>query len=275
MGDREFVTAEASAPSEDKTRLKRAEARHAWRTSAERKGLVRNLWLIAVALVPFVLGGAFYCKLFVLQPTNANYLAYIGIGALAWFMLCAYPGVALTYVGARRAFHDRKLLEQEHAELVQAESEIASGSTDFQSLWTVTQRRIDYYHRIATTQAEQSFLYGQIAAGAGFLIILISVIIAAAAHSTAASIGAAISGVSGGGLGAFIGATFMRSQDTASTQLREYFRQPLDFSKYLAAERLLEQLNKNERPAAIQHMIEAIVSPSASANSSSRRERRS
>jgi hypothetical protein len=37
----------------------------------------------------------------------------------------------------------------------------------------------------------------------------------------------------------YIGRTFVRSQESAASHLRAYFDQPLEFSRYLAAERLL------------------------------------
>ena len=239
-------------------RIQMAEERIAWINSDEFKKFKRVIWLV-VALLPIcAAGGAIYTRLFVPNPDRGSYLSAIGAGALVWVLL-GYVTLPAGFIVARREFGDRRLLANEHAELVRAEDEVAAGATDFPSLWIVTQKRLDYYHRIATTQAEQSFLYGQIAAGAGFVIVLVSVVVAAFAHSAVASISSVVSGLSGGGLGAFIGATFMKSQDTASVQLREYFRQPLDFSKYLAAERLLEQLDSSDRPAAIRRMIEAIV----------------
>src|SRR5438874_1684431 len=102
-------------------------------------------------------------------------------------------------------------------------------------------------------------MYGQIAAGAGFVVILLSAVIAGFSRSTAASISAGVIGVSGGGLGAYIGSTFMKSQDAASAQLRAYFSQPLEFSKYLAAERLLTFIGEDDRLPAVNNMISSIM----------------
>ena len=74
------------------------------------------------------------------------------------------------------------------------------GDTDFGALWTATQKRLDYYHKIATTQAERSFMYGQIAAGAGFVVVIIAAFIAGFSRSTAAAIASGVAGVAGGGL---------------------------------------------------------------------------
>jgi hypothetical protein len=66
------------------------------------------------------------------------------------------------------------------------------GDTDFGALWTATQKRLDYYHKIATTQAERSFMYGQIAAGAGFVVVIIAAFIAGFSRSTAAAIASGV-----------------------------------------------------------------------------------
>jgi hypothetical protein len=136
----------AIASQLEQSRIELAEARIAWRNSGERKRFVRNCWLIGAALPFFLGGGALWCKLIEFQPQGENYFACMAAGAGIWFITCAYLGVPLSYIGARRAFGDRRLLEKEHKELVQAESEISSGATDFQSLWTVTQKRLDYDH---------------------------------------------------------------------------------------------------------------------------------
>ena len=52
----------------------------------------------------------------------------------------------------------------------------------------------------------------------------------------------------------------MRSQETATDQLRAYFSQPLEFSKYLAAERLLGSLDTENRAVATKLIIAAMAS---------------
>jgi hypothetical protein len=52
----------------------------------------------------------------------------------------------------------------------------------------------------------------------------------------------------------------MRSQENAATQLREYFLQPLEFSRILAAERLIESLNEKDKGLATRDIVAAIVS---------------
>jgi hypothetical protein len=56
----------------------------------------------------------------------------------------------------------------------------------------------------------------------------------------------------------------MRSQNVASQQLREYFLQPLEFSNFRAAERLLSSLDSEARAKATLTIIEAMVKGHAS-----------
>jgi hypothetical protein len=95
-------------------------------------------------------------------------------------------------------------------------------------------------------------------------------VIAGFAASPTASVAAGLVGIAGGGLGAYAGNTFMKSQETAARQLREYFLQPLEFSKYLAAERILELLDEKDRMASVRLLIEAIATGSLSRPSDTR-----
>jgi hypothetical protein len=54
----------------------------------------------------------------------------------------------------------------------------------------------------------------------------------------------------------------MKSQESAAAQLRAYFLQPLEFSKYLAAERLLPMVGDEGRTTAVNKMIESIMTTS-------------
>jgi hypothetical protein len=222
--------------------VKEAEAREAWRASPER----RRLFSVAMAGVGLcVVVGVTAALIATATDTYDGKEALFGLaagGATAYVLAYAFVYYRLQQ---RRAWRDRRLLDEARADLVRAEASLPSdmdASLDFQSLWTVTQKRLDYYHRIATSQAERSFLFGQLAAGVGFTVILGCAVAAAFARSSTAAIVVALLGATGGGLAGYIGSTFMRSQETAAAQLRAYFLQPLQFSKVLAGERLLEQM---------------------------------
>lgn len=107
------------------------------------------------------------------------------------------------------------------------------------ALWEVTHSRLDLYHQIATGQARRSFFTAQAATGVGFILLVVFAILAASAQSTAGAVTTGALGAVSAALAGYIGRTFVRSQESAASHLRAYFDQPLEFSKYLAAERLL------------------------------------
>jgi len=252
-----------SAPEPRDPQLSHVERRVAWRASDERRRMFRNgVWVLLVGLAVAIGLAILIAKADYGQHANgATYLNYAGYGAAGW-VLFAVAVSGWLYTSYRQQFADRRLLEAVRSDVMQAEEDaIVDGEVDFVRLWRATQRRIDLYHEIATRQAKDSFRYGQGAAGVGFGVIVIAGIIALFARTSAASVAAAITGVAGGGLGAYIGATFMRSQDVASAQLRDYFRQPLELSKFLAAERLVRSLDAGDRPAAVARIVDGIVVP--------------
>jgi MFS family permease len=189
----------------------------------------------------------------------------------------AVAGLVVAYVTAWRLIgsarrHWQRVFEDRMATadaLRAAESGISAGSTTFTTLWTATQARLDYYHKIATTQSERSFQYGQYAAAAGFAIVVIAVVLAAFSKSAPAAIASAVTGLAGGGLGGYIGATFMKTQESSAAQLRAYFDQPLEFSRALAAERLITLeggLSAQDRAAAVRDLAQAVAPSSRAGN---------
>lgn len=142
------------------------------------------------------------------------------------------------------------------------------GKLDLPSLWANTQERLSTYHSIATDQAANSFRVGQRFAVGGFLLILTAGVAAVFAHTPEGSIAAGAVGVVGAAMSSYIGATFMKSQSEASAQLREFFNQPVEFSRVLSIERLIQTLEEKDRPAAVQDVIRSMM-PSGSSLSKS------
>ncbi|AZM50002.1 hypothetical protein DMB38_33215 [Streptomyces sp. WAC 06738] len=128
-------------------------------------------------------------------------------------------------------------------------------------LWTVTHARLDKYHGIAQTQARHAFRNAQVAMGIGFGMLVGFTVLALIADSTATSIVAGVLGASSAALAGFIGRTFVRSQESTVETLRAYFTQPLEFSRYLAAERLVDgaDLTREQRAEILGAIAQAIV----------------
>ncbi|WP_406378163.1 hypothetical protein [Streptomyces sp. NBC_00197] len=137
-------------------------------------------------------------------------------------------------------------------------------------LWAVTHRRLDYYHGIAITQAKLSFLNAQVAMGIGFVLLVGFVVVALNASTTAGSVVAGSLGAVSAALAGYVSRTFIRSQEAAAGHLRAYFEQPLEFSRYLAAERLMADagLHDEKRAEVLTLIVQAMVAGPANATSS-------
>ncbi|UXY20745.1 hypothetical protein N8I84_20105 [Streptomyces cynarae] len=148
------------------------------------------------------------------------------------------------------------------------EQDVRQTRLTLSELWTVTHRRLDHYHGIALGQAKQSFLNAQIAMGLGFALLIGFVIVALNASTVAGSIVAGGLGAVSAALAGYVSRTFIRSQEAAAGHLRAYFDQPLEFSRYLAAERLMADAGLSEEHRAevlsllVQTMITGPVDPS-------------
>lgn len=254
-----------SNAEEDRQReIGAAKSRQEWLSSKESGQASRNTKLLIGTFPFWAAAGALighYSNIAASDAYEQQLNTYIGL-AIGTVVGAYITGglILLTRTRARRNYEDRRLLGEAQEELKQAELEITgNASADFVTLWSATQKRLDLYHKIATTQSERSFLYGQVAAGIGFIVIIAAALVAGFSKTTAASIAAAVSGVAGGGLAAYIGKTFMKSQEAATAQLQAYFNQPLEFSRYLEAERLLSLIDENQRAASVNSIITSIT----------------
>ncbi|MEV7130515.1 hypothetical protein [Streptomyces sp. NPDC093260] len=138
-------------------------------------------------------------------------------------------------------------------------------------LWTVTHSRLDLYHAIATGQARRSFRNAQVAMIIGFALLILFVVIGLRASTTAGSVVAGGLGAVAAALAGFVSRTFVKSQEAAAKHLRGYFDQPLEFSRYLAAERLIADagLTLEQRAEVLTALVRVMVAPQGGAPTSS------
>ncbi|MEV7492221.1 hypothetical protein AB0O08_15880 [Streptomyces anulatus] len=135
------------------------------------------------------------------------------------------------------------------------------GALGLPELWEATHARLDLYHQIATNQATKSFNNAQRAMVAGFVLLVIFAGIAIWASTTVGAIVAGGLGAVSAALAGYIAKTFVRSQEAAATHLRSYFDQPLELSRYLAAERLVADgdLSQEQRGEILTALVQAMV----------------
>jgi hypothetical protein len=149
----------------------------------------------------------------------------------------------------------------------------AAGDLALPELWTVTHTRLDHYHEIALRQARQSFRNAQVAMALGFSLLVAFVLVALNASTTAGAVVVGGLGAVSAALAGYVSRTFVLSQQAAASHLRAYFDQPLEFARYLAAERIVMDagLDQAQRAEVLTALVQSIVaSPQEAASDQGR-----
>lgn len=196
-------------------------------------------------------------------------------GTLSWeerlifagLLVAIAVGVMISLYWASR--RDRVSAERAQRTLRQAEEQLAAADElTLPALWAVTQQRLGAYHEIATGQARTSFRNAQVAMAIGFALLAVFAALAANARSTTAGVVTGALGAVAAALAGYISRTFVRSQESSAGHLRSYFDQPLEFSRYLAAERLLssvQHLDAEQRAAILADLLRSVIAPGGAA----------
>lgn len=237
-----------------------------WIDSAEYKSYAkwRNIIVAVAIVVGFVLvaGLLTVASSELYSANNREAAAFVPPIVFSVYMGSVAVGVRTLYNNKKRIFRDRYVLGLSK-EIETEESKVAAqaegGQLELPSLWAATQTRINYYHEIATTQAEQSFRVGMWAAVAGFVAVIALGVVAAYAPNGTAAIAASVVGVAGAAMSAYVGATFMKTQAQASNQLSKFFLQPVEFARLLGAERLLQTLPESERSEVVSTIVKTMM----------------
>lgn len=251
----------SGVPQVEGNDLKDAAFQVAWRASPEYRSAVRGAWI--VYLLPLAVG----VGTFIFAQTYGQALeldrGLKGADAVAIHLLyvllftlpvgfAAYSFAIFRIKVKREELRERLQVAEAQQELEQAERNAhAANALGLESLWDVTQKRLDYYHTLATAQAEVSFRHSQRAVIGGFGALVVALLVATFSGSTGAAVASGLVGVAGAALAGYLSKTFLRTQETTSAQLRSYFSQPLTFSQHLAAERLLNLLDGEQKAAAV------------------------
>jgi MFS family permease len=223
-----------------------------WIQSPERRRSISYNWIVlSIGIV-----GAIVAVWVAVSSHDPVVASIAGISVLILFYILVFV-MLLWSTNARRLFDARIEQEDRQAALVEAESNL--DTLEIGTLWAANQKRVDFYHSIATTQSQASFRNGTFASIVGFAIMILVAVFAAFAPNPVASISAGAVGIAGAAMSAYIGATFIRLQSDAATQLRQFFLQPVEFSRLLSAERLIDTLPETDRAAAVQQVIAAMT----------------
>ncbi|MEV7847906.1 ATP-binding protein [Streptomyces cyaneofuscatus] len=245
-------------------------------TEGARSPHVRTRWtrrrrILATCLIAVVLPSAIFLVRFY-QGVDPSSLAP---GTIIVGLSILFSGIAGEYAAARTADDGvsptRERVRQAEAELEEGLRSRHAGAPEAEEeeqarltlsdLWTVTHRRLDHYHGIALGQAERSFRNAQAAMVAGFILLIGFAVAGLIVGTTAGAIVAGALGAVSAALAGFISRTFVRSQEAAAEHLRAYFDQPLEFSRYLAAERLITdaRLDSEQRAQILEALVQAMI----------------
>ncbi|MCD5341528.1 hypothetical protein LR392_04700 [Arthrobacter sp. AK04] len=247
-----------------------------WRDSAEygRFKTVRNIIIVVVTILIILSLTVTYFQIqadtqfYMRSNSQFEVIKILFVTAAAIFM----TGVVILGVEQtrRKDFEDRirlgiidKIGEKEKDLAKKA----VDGKLDLPSLWALNQDRIEYYHRVAFAQAENSYKTAQAAGLAGFIAVLGLGALAAFAGGGTASIAAAAVGVAGAAMSAYIGATFVKTQQASSEQFRQFFQQPVEVARVLAAERLIATLEPEHRAESVKQVVLTMMVPPTSTSS--------
>lgn len=254
------------------------EQHYRWRNSPEfaRFARIRNVLVPAFILLALL----FPVGIHVDNPEYFNVYGFSGVAlfvSILFFAACIMVTILVVSLEGtqKREFEERLSLGLAADEISDKEDELlhqaADGKMDPTSLWVINQRRIRLYHETAQKQARSSYTVALAAGIVGFLIILAIGAMAAFATSGTASIAAAAVGVAGAAMGAYIGATFMKIQAEASSQFRQFFREPVEVSRLLGAERLINMLgDEGEKAKAVQIVVSAMMTDTSTPTDSGR-----
>ena len=253
---------ETRVDDESSPEIQEAEKRQAWRESPENAKLSRIRRFIWGLTPIAAAGGALVGWSYAGYSHNRGQYAAIGagIGILTWL----YIGIYYLFLAQRqlkRAFDDRRLLHRSRDALKEAEEKLKeSSSTEFGVLWDATQKRLDYYHKIATTQSEKKLsiradrFRGRVCCNSCSCYNCRTVKDSNCLYSCRSN-----RGCGWRPRGLYRGNLYENSGCCIDSAQGSTFLQPLEFSKYLAAERLVKQIPEDDRAKAVQTIIDSIT----------------
>ncbi|NJC69122.1 hypothetical protein HC031_05220 [Planosporangium thailandense] len=134
-----------------------------------------------------------------------------------------------------------------------------NGDVHSVDLLTTTLDQMNNYDAIARGQAASSYLASLGAMLAGLALLATGILIAYFATNASTKYAAAFLTAVGSITGGYISKTFLSVQERATKQLSYYFQQPLIQSYVLMAERLTQNLDKEEQNHAIKSIIGGMV----------------
>jgi hypothetical protein len=176
--------------------------------------------------------------------TLSGYWVLFGLTAFVVALLLTVI-IGYTRSERRRRWENREVLRE--AEQTAADSDL---EVDFASLWRRNQHRLQEYHRIVLNHAESSRDLTTGVLLAGFAIVAVLGILASRAGDVTSAVATSVAATAGATVTAFIARNVLRNTETSTSEVNQFFRNPMEMERTLAAERLIEMMSEKERDAA-------------------------
>jgi hypothetical protein len=185
----------------------------------------------------------------------------VAAGVVLWSMA--------PYRNARRAYFERVQAEKSQAvedALKRLEGENADDVLPLTALFIFNRRQLDEYQTLTKRHADVSFRNAQFAAGLGFAVLLLGVVVVVQQRAASSSVQYAIGGLSGVGvlLSTYLSHTYFRFHRNAMQQLAIYYEEPFLTSRVLSAERVIarvEALGVTHTDSNIALLVQRLLHP--------------
>ncbi len=187
-----------------------------------------------------------------------GFAAMFVVGAV---LLAGYAFVP--YASSRRAFLERLQFEKSEEVRKAVDNIDLTGGQQFKTLFELNRKQLDAYHVLTMRHAQASFRNAQIAALVGFSLLVAGVVIALQTKDTSSRIAvASLSGIATL-LSGYVSKVFFVSNRQAMKDLADFYKQPLEASKLLAAERLVRdpELLKDPAGTLVRLIVSSLVVP--------------
>jgi type II secretory pathway pseudopilin PulG len=211
-----------------------------WASSPER----RDAALLVLPFLTLSVGAAGGAAYLGLRPGPLGGLAPFVTVVLALLALVLGGVSGFVYSAARARFLGRTEAALRDA-IDEAQGELQD-ELKLRTLLNINRKQIEAYHLLTRRQANEAYRNSAIAMGAGLLLLVAGSagVIFLPGVSTTQRVATATLTAIGSVVGGYVSNTFISTYKTALDQLNRYFQQPLEANARLAAERLIEQVDK-------------------------------
>jgi hypothetical protein len=189
----------------------------------------------------------------VVTAGQSGYWLVFGLGA---FVAAVLATLIVGYVWSerRRDWENRRLLERVEESVANDDQHL-----EFTGLWHRNQYRLQEYHQIVVNHAQSSRQLTLVVLVAGFMLIATLGLMAWQARDVTSAVATSVAATAGTAVTAYVVQTVLRNAETSTSEVNQFFRNPLEMERILTVERLIEQMAATERDAARKLVILGLV----------------